>query len=131
MSTDITRTTEPQQIRVAAALPGTPAPAPAPAAKVIQAAPEVKLALPEKPDVKFNPKEMQKNLQDALDRLNDQMKSNGRHLNFSIDKALDRTVIQVKNAETGEVIRQIPDETLLRVAHNIEQVKGMLLDEKL
>jgi uncharacterized FlaG/YvyC family protein len=28
------------------------------------------------------------------------------------------------------VIRQIPDETLLRVAHNIEQVKGMLLDEK-
>jgi flagellar protein FlaG len=129
MSTDITRTTEPQQIRVAAALPGTPAPAPA--AKVIQAAPEVKLALPEKPDVKFNPKEMQKNLQDALDRLNDQMKSNGRHLNFSIDKALDRTVIQVKNAETGEVIRQIPDETLLRVAHNIEQVKGMLLDEKL
>jgi flagellar protein FlaG len=58
------------------------------------------------------------------------MKSNGRQLNFSIDKTIDRTIVQVKNAETGEVIRQIPDETLLRVAHNIEQVKGMLLDEK-
>jgi flagellar protein FlaG len=73
---------------------------------------------------------MQKNLQDAIERLNEQMKSNGRQLNFSIDKTIDRTIVQVKNAETGEVIRQIPDETLLRVAHNIEQVKGMLLDEK-
>jgi flagellar protein FlaG len=81
-------------------------------------------------DLQFDPKQMQKNLQDAIERLNEQMKSNGRQLNFSIDKTIDRTIVQVKNAETGEVIRQIPDETLLRVAHNIEQVKGMLLDEK-
>ena len=91
---------------------------------------EIKLVLPEKSDVQFDPKEMQRNLQEAIDRLNEQMKNNGRQLNFSIDKTIDRTVVQVKNAETGEVIRQIPDETLLRVAHSIEQVKGMLLDEK-
>lgn len=88
------------------------------------------MALPEMTDLQFDPKQMQKNLQDAIERLNEQMKSNGRQLNFSIDKTIDRTIVQVKNAETGEVIRQIPDETLLRVAHNIEQVKGMLLDEK-
>jgi flagellar protein FlaG len=101
-----------------------------PGIKETAAPPEVKLALPEKTDLQFDPKQMQKNLQDAIERLNEQMKSNGRQLNFSIDKAIDRTVIQVKNVETGEVIRQIPNETLLRVAHNIEQVKGMLLDEK-
>ncbi len=92
--------------------------------------PEIKLALPEKSDLQLDPKEMQRNLQEAIDRLNEQMKNNGRQLNFSVDKTINRTVVQVKNAETGEVIRQIPDETLLRVAHNIEQVKGMLLDEK-
>ena len=92
--------------------------------------PDIKLALPEKSDLQFDPKEMQRNLQEAIDRLNEQMKNNGRQLNFSVDKTIDRTVVQVKNAETGEVIRQIPDETLLRVAHSIEQVKGMLLDEK-
>jgi flagellar protein FlaG len=92
--------------------------------------PDIKLALPEKSDVQLDPKEMQRNLQEAIDRLNEQMKNNGRQLNFSVDKTIDRTVVQVKNAETGEVIRQIPDETLLRVAHSIEQVKGMLLDEK-
>ena len=126
MSTDITRASEPQQFRPAPAVPATAKQG----IKETALPPEVKLALPEKTDLQFDPKQMQKNLQDAIERLNEQMKSNGRQLNFSIDKAIDRTVIQVKNVETGEVIRQIPNETLLRVAHNIEQVKGMLLDEK-
>lgn len=126
MSTDITRVSEPQQYRPAPAVPETAKQV----TKETATPPEVKLALPEMTDLQFDPKQMQKNLQDAIERLNEQMKSNGRQLNFSIDKAIDRTVIQVKNVETGEVIRQIPNETLLRVAHNIEQVKGMLLDEK-
>ena len=33
------------------------------------------------------------------------------------------------NATTGKVIRQIPDPAALKVAHNIEQLKGVLLDE--
>lgn len=126
MSTDITKPAAPQPFRPAPAL--TPVAAQGVPEKAAPA--EVKLALPEKTDLQFDPKAMQKNLQEAIERLNDQMKSNGRQLNFSIDKAIDRTVIQVKNAETGEVIRQIPNETMLRVAHSIEDVKGMLLDEK-
>jgi uncharacterized FlaG/YvyC family protein len=39
-------------------------------------------------------------------------------------------VIQVEDVKTGEVIRQIPNETVLRVSHNLEKVKGLLLDEK-
>ncbi len=84
---------------------------------------------PVAPAVRFDPKEMRQNLQEALDRLNDQMKRNGRNLNFSMDEAVDRTVITVKNTQTGEVVRQIPNETVLRVAHNIEKVKGMLMNE--
>jgi flagellar protein FlaG len=126
MSTDNTRVSAPLQYRPAPAVPETAKPG----IKETTAPAEVKLALPEKTDLQLDPKQMQKNLQDAIERLNEQMKSNGRQLNFSIDKTIDRTIVQVKNAETGEVIRQIPDETLLRVAHNIEQVKGMLLDEK-
>lgn len=126
MSTEIRRTPELQQFRpiqtTATSSPQGVKENPAPS--------EVRLELPEKTDLQFDPKQMQQNLQEAIERLNEQMKTNGRQLNFSIDKAIDRTVIQVKNAETGEVIRQIPDETLLRVAHNIEKVKGMLLDEK-
>jgi flagellar protein FlaG len=43
-----------------------------------------------------------------------------------MDEVADRMVITVRKTETGEVIRQIPDEALLRVAHNIEELKGLL-----
>jgi flagellar protein FlaG len=46
-----------------------------------------------------------------------------------MDEASDRVVITVKHSITGEVVRQIPNEVVLKVAHNLEQVKGMLLNE--
>jgi flagellar protein FlaG len=38
-------------------------------------------------------------------------------------------VLTVKN-RVGEVVRQIPNETALRVAHNIENMKGLMQDQK-
>jgi len=32
----------------------------------------------------------------------------------------------VTNTQTGEVIRKIPSEAVIRVAHNIEALKGLL-----
>lgn len=85
--------------------------------------------LPDLPNAKVSREERQRNLQEALSRLNDEMRKNDRSLQFSLDKELNRTVIKVKNPHTGEVIRQIPDETVLRVAHNIESIKGLLVNE--
>lgn len=126
MSTEITANIQTPSYKPDPVLPSKPA-------HTAEKKPEIstaKLAVPDKADLQFDAEQMQKNLQEAIARLNAQMKSKGQQLNFSIDKTIDRTVIQVKNSETGELIRQIPDETLLRVAHNIEQVKGMLLDEQ-
>lgn len=66
------------------------------------------------------------NIKEAVEKINQQMQSNNRNLSFAIDDAADQVVITVKNSNTGEVIRQIPDESLLRVAHNIEDIKGLL-----
>jgi flagellar protein FlaG len=52
-------------------------------------------------------------------------------LNFTIDEKLNRQIITVSNKETGEVVRQIPTEVVLRVAHSIEDIKGLLLDEQI
>jgi uncharacterized FlaG/YvyC family protein len=38
-------------------------------------------------------------------------------------------VLTVKNKE-GEVVRQIPNEVALRVAHNLDNMKGLLQDGK-
>ena len=81
------------------------------------------------PAVKFDLEKMRENIADALQKLNDQMRNKGRDLNFSMDEVSDRVVITVKHSITGEVVRQIPNEVVLKVAHNLEQVKGMLLNE--
>lgn len=82
------------------------------------------------PAVNFDLEKMRENIADALQKLNEQMRNNGRDLNFSMDEASDRVVITVKHSQTGEIVRQIPNEVVLKVAHNLEQVKGMLLNEK-
>jgi uncharacterized FlaG/YvyC family protein len=39
-------------------------------------------------------------------------------------------VVTVHNTETGEVVRQIPSEVVIRVAQGIESFKGMLHNKK-
>lgn len=109
----------------------TPAPI-APQTARPDAAPvqQADIKLPVKADLKFDEQEMQHNLKQALDSLNEQMKQNGRNLSFRMDEAVNRPIVTVTNAQTGEVIRQIPNETVLRIAHNMEDLKGMFLNEK-
>jgi flagellar protein FlaG len=77
----------------------------------------------------FDAKEMRQRLQEAVDRLNEQMKSTGRDLAFGIDEQIDRSIITVKSSTSGELVRQIPGDDVLRVARSIEELKGVLYDE--
>jgi len=36
----------------------------------------------------------------------------------------------VRNTNTGEVIRQIPNEVVVKFAHSLENLKGLLFNEK-
>ena len=46
------------------------------------------------------------------------------------DPAVNRPVVTVTNRETGEVIRQIPNEVVVKMAHSIDENKGNLLNAK-
>ena len=111
------------------------APAAAPAAMPAARATEVKPALPApaevKPSVenKPDPQEARRTLQETSEKLNQQMAKKGRDLSFSVDDVANKVVLTVKNRE-GEVVRQIPNEVVLRVAHNMEEMKGLLQDGK-
>jgi len=95
-----------------------------PHANVVASTPEPKAV--EKPHIDFDPKEAQRKLSEALSQLNEMMKRSGTNLDFSRDEVLNKTVVTVKNTETGKVVRQIPDIVFLKVAHNIESLKGLL-----
>lgn len=81
-----------------------------------------------RPQLKVDAEGDQRRLQQAISQLNSAMKDGGRGLNFQVDPSLNRPVVTVTNQETGEVIRQIPNEVVVRIAHNIENAKGYLLN---
>lgn len=79
-----------------------------------------------KAEVKINTEQMRANLSEAINRLNEVMRDGGRGLNFAVDHVLGAPIVLVRNSDTGEVIRQIPNEVVVRVAHSIEALKGLL-----
>ena len=103
----------------------TAAAAGVPAVTPVEKAPAVKV------EPMVDPDEMRANLEAAIEKLNEQVERNGRGLNFSIDEKLNRPIITVRNTATGEVVRTIPNEVVIKVAHNIEDIKGLLMDHKL
>jgi flagellar protein FlaG len=81
---------------------------------------------PTRPQIKYDANEMREDLQKAIELLNTQVSKNNLGLGFSMDEALGRPVVTVKNTQSGEVIRQIPNEVVVKIAHNIEAFKGLL-----
>jgi flagellar protein FlaG len=105
---------------------GTPVPGAAPAP--VDAKAQALTPIP-KPEIKFDAEHARKNLEEAIQKLNDMMKESGRTLSFSMDVKLGRPIVFVKNMANGDVVRQIPSEVVVRVAHGIEDFKGLLHNE--
>jgi flagellar protein FlaG len=53
-----------------------------------------------------------------------------QNLLFSVDKDSGRTVVKVVDANTNELIRQIPSEEVLAISQALEKLEGLLLDGK-
>jgi flagellar protein FlaG len=75
-------------------------------------------------------------MQAAVTRLNDYVQNVQRNLEFSVDKETGCTVVTVRDAETDEVIRQIPPEKMLAIMRALAEGAsgsaglGLLVREK-
>ncbi len=85
-----------------------------------------KVMAPKPIEIKFDQAQATKNLKEAVSLLNKQMADTGRGLGFSYDESKASAVIKVSDINTGEVVRQIPSEDVLRIAHKIDDLKGIL-----
>jgi flagellar protein FlaG len=100
------------------------------AAAPITAAP-VELTIP-KADIQVNTEAMRQNLDVAINHLNEMMRDGGRNLTFEIDPSYKgQAVVIVRKEDTGEVIRQIPNPEVLKVAHSIDALKGLLMNKQI
>lgn len=60
-------------------------------------------------------------LQEAVAQLNQHIQQIQRDLLFSVDDSSGRTVVQVVNSETDEIVRQIPSEEVLRILRHMQE----------
>jgi len=118
-------TVQPVAARPVAEVTQAPQPAPTQAAQAERPV----VAQPKKAEIQIDPEVTRKNLQEAIERINKMVSDGGRALHFSFDDTVGTPVILVKNRESGEVIRQIPNEVVIKVAHSIDDLKGMLHNE--
>jgi flagellar protein FlaG len=62
----------------------------------------------------------------VAEKLQEMAREAGRNLEFRVDEASEKMVIVVRDQSTGELIRQIPDATALRISRRLEsQVEAM------
>ena len=51
-------------------------------------------------------------------------------LAFQVDETSNRFVVNVADISTGELVRQIPGDAVLRIARQLESLKGIIFDDK-
>ena len=116
---------------VAAMRKPSPSVIPNPSANApVQAAHAPKVFEHKQVQLQVNPAQERENLKQAVNMLNQQVQQTSRGLGFRMDEVLNAPVVTVTSAQTGEVVRQIPNEVVIRIAHNIEKVKGMFFNGK-
>lgn len=70
-------------------------------------------------------------LKNAVAVTNKVMMESNQNLQFSLDPTTHDPIIKMMDAETGEVIRQIPSKEMLAIARSIDQFQqGLLLNQK-
>jgi flagellar protein FlaG len=79
-----------------------------------------------RPTLPTDAQKMVQEYQQVVDQLNRQMQADDRNLRFGVDRKINTFVITVTDKLSGEVVRQIPPESVIRVAHSIENLKGVL-----
>ena len=70
-------------------------------------------------------------VREAVNELNNKIDSQAVRVNFDVDEETGRIVVQVKDVETGDVLRQIPSEEMLDFARNASKGVGVTLDTQL
>lgn len=71
-----------------------------------------------------------KQLDDTLEELNQRMQAWSTGLKFSMDEDAQRLVVSIVDTATGDVIRTVPSDAVLKVAKMIVQMQGQMVDTK-
>ena len=110
-----------------AAKPATPV-ADKPVEKPREVVPAV--AKTETQDSKKEAQTEQEKLKMAVQEIEKFVQSVKRNLEFSIDEPSGKVVVKVIASDSGEVVRQIPNEEVLKLANSLNDASSLLFSSK-
>ena len=70
-------------------------------------------------------------IEEAIDTLNSALAQSPTKAIISRDEQLNRYIVRIADERSGEVIREIPSEAVLKFARNLQEIKGLLFDKAL
>ena len=70
-------------------------------------------------------------IDEAVEVLNEALSRKHTSAVIRRDEQLNRFLVTIKDKESGEVVREIPSEALLKFARNLQELRGILFDETL
>ncbi len=68
------------------------------------------------------------NIRDAIDTLNAALEKAPTRAIISRDEQLNRFIVKIADERSGEIVREIPSEAVLKFARNLQEIKGLLFD---
>jgi len=78
-----------------------------------------------------NPQPDAEQLRSLVDQVNKALSVNSSNLKFTIADGTNINVVRIEDSETGELIRQIPSETMLAIARAFDQItQGAIIKER-
>ncbi len=81
----------------------------------------------EKPSEKVDVEDLLKDIEKSIDKIKMIFRGEAQ---FILDRELNMIIIKIKDRETGEIIRQIPPEVAVKIAKNLQELMGILFDER-
>lgn len=72
-----------------------------------------------------------KKVEDIVGKLNESASMVQKKLKYKIHDETDRLMVQVLDMETSKVIKEIPPEKVLDMVAKIEEMIGLIIDEKI
>ena len=71
----------------------------------------------------YNREEQAPELDGAVQEIQSFLQTQNRNLAFSVDENTNRSVVTVKDSTSGDIIRQIPSDEVLRLAERIKDLQ--------
>jgi flagellar protein FlaG len=72
--------------------------------------------------------QLRKLIEDSVQTMNTELQQKRITLNFLIDDGSDGLVVQVIEADSGKIIRQIPPDEILVLRKRLEELTGIIFD---